>query len=51
MREQKTDQDQLAQNKQKKKDLEMRKKDLEDQRQQYIHRIEQCEDYIRYILN
>jgi len=47
MRDQNGDQENLAQLKQKKKDLETRKVDLGEQRQQLLQRIEQLEEYIK----
>jgi len=47
MRDQRSDQENLGQLKQRKVDLESRKKDLDEQKQQYLQRIEQCDDYIK----
>lgn len=47
MRDQRNDQENLQQLKQRKVDLESRKKDLEEQKQQYLQRIEQCDEYIK----
>lgn len=49
MRDQRGDQENLGQLKQRQKDLEVRKADLGEQRQQYIQRIEQCDEYIRWL--